>query len=177
MAAAAKGKTQRKKGAKTVARQYFQALAERDLDAAAACWKRGGVDRLHGLAELEAPGGVRSFFEGVFAAFPDWTFETLEIAASGDYAAVRWRVTATFAGPGRFQGLAPTGARIELEGCDMLRIEDEKIVENNAYANNVGLAQQLGVLPAQGSVGDRAITAAFNARTAAVDAVRRFRNR
>ena len=31
-----------------------------------------------------------------------------------------------------------------MEGCDMLRVEDGQIVENNAYTNAVQLAQQLG---------------------------------
>ncbi|MGH2955360.1 MAG: ester cyclase [Solirubrobacterales bacterium] len=178
MAAAAKGtKAQRKKGAKTIAREYFDAIARKDLDAAQAMYRPGSFGRIHGLVELEVPTTYRPWFENLFAAFPDFEFEVLEIAASGQHAAVRWRAKGTFNGTARFQGVAPTGASVEIEGCDMLRIEDEKIVENNAYADNVGLAQQLGVLPAQGSVGDRAITAAFNARTAAVEAVRRFRNR
>ena len=173
----AKAARGRKKGAKTIAREYFDALASRDLDAATALWRPGGRDHLHGLAELDAPRGIRAYFQSLFAAFPDWEFSILEIAASGDNAAVRWRVDATFSGPGRFQGLAPTGARIELEGCDMLRVEDERIVENNAYTNGAQLAQQLGLLPAQGSAAERAVTAAFNARTATVDAIRRFRDR
>jgi predicted ester cyclase len=167
----------RKKGAKTIAREFFEALGNQDLEKAASMWKPGGKGHLHGMAELEAPRSWRAYFENLFGAFPDFELEALEIAASGNNAGVRWRATGTFTGPARFQGLAPTGARIELEGCDMLRIEDEKIVENNAYTNGAQLAQQLGVLPAEGSLGERAVTAAFNARTAAADAVRRFRAR
>jgi predicted ester cyclase len=170
-------KAGRKKGAKTIAREYFDALAAQDLEKAASMWKPGGRGYLHGMAELEAPRGWRAYFENLFRAFPDLELEVLEIAASGNNAGVRWRATGTFTGPARFQGLAPTGARVELEGCDMMRIEDEKVVENNAYTNGAQLAQQLGVLPADGSFGERAVTAAFNARTAAVDAVRRLRAR
>ncbi|MGH2950718.1 MAG: ester cyclase [Solirubrobacterales bacterium] len=178
MATAAKDtKTARKKGAKTIAREYFEAIANQDLAKASSMWKPGGKGYLHGLAELEAPGGWRAYFENLFGAFPDLELKAVEIAASGNNAGVRWRATGTFTGPARFQGLAPTGKRIAIEGCDMLRIEDEQIVENNAYTNGAQLAQQLGVLPAEGSVGERAVTAAFNARTAAVDAVRRFRAR
>jgi predicted ester cyclase len=171
------GKAARKKGAKTIAREYFEAIARQDLEKAAAMWKPGGKGHLHGMAELEAPRGWRAYFENLFRAFPDLELKAVEIAASGNNAGVRWHATGTFTGPARFQGLAPTGARIEIEGCDMLRIEDEKIVENNAYTNGAQLAQQLGVLPAEGSFGERAVTAAFNARTATVDAVRRFRAR
>lgn len=170
-------KARRKKGAKTVVREYFDALAAQDLERAVAAWKPGGRDTLHGLADLVAPDGIRQFFGELFAAFPDWQFEVLELTGSGETAAVRWRTTATFAGPGRFQGLAPTGARVEVEGCDMFRVVDEQIVENDAYTDGVGLARQLGVLPPSGSAADRAMTGAFNAKTAAAETIRRLRQR
>src|SRR5215204_212098 len=111
-----------------VTRAYFTALAEQDLEAAVALWKPGGRDHMHGLAELEAPTGVRQFFANLFGAFPDWRFEVLELASSRQNAAVRWRAPATFSGPGRFQGLAPTGTPVVIEGCDMLRVVDGQIV-------------------------------------------------
>jgi predicted ester cyclase len=170
-------KSTRKKGAKTIVKQYFDALGAQDLERAGAVWKPGGVDRVHGLVELGAPDGVRAYFGEMFAAFPDFKIEVLEIVASGDLAAVRWGATGTFTGPGRFQGLAPTGAQIEIQGCDMLRVEDGLIVENNAYVNGAQLAQQLGVLPPTGSVGERAMTGLFNAKTAANDTIRKLRQR
>jgi steroid delta-isomerase-like uncharacterized protein len=174
---ATQGKRTRKKGAKTLAREYFEALARQDLDAAVAVWRDGSPDRFHGIFDAVAPDGIRAWFSELFAAFPDFKLEILEIAGSGDNAAVRWRGTGTFTGPGRFQGLAPNGARVELEGCDMFRVADGQIVENNAYSNAMELAQQLGVLPPQGSFGEKAVTGLVNARTAATDAVRRFRER
>ena len=160
-----------------IAKAYFTAIGDRDLDLAASLWKPGSKDVLHGIAELTAPADVKSFFSGIYAAFPDWKFEILELAASGKNAACRWRSEGTFDGPGRFQGLAPTGDRVVMEGCDMLRVEDGQIVENNAYTNGVLIAQQLGLLPKQGTTADRFMTGAFNARTAAAGAVRRLRER
>lgn len=170
-------KSARRKGAKPVVREYFAALADRDLERAVATWTPGGVDRLYGFGELEAPDGIRAYFSDLFAAFPDWRFEVVELIASGELAAVRWRIEATFAGPGRFQGVAPTGARVELEGLDLLRVVDEQIVENHAYTNGAHLAQQLGLLPPSGSAAERALTGAFNAKTAATAALRRLRER
>jgi predicted ester cyclase len=158
-------------------REYFDALAEQDLDRATAVWKPGGIDTLHGLAELPAPDGIRQYFGELFAAFPDWRFEVLDLTGSGDTAAARWRIRATFSGPGRFQGIAPNGAEIELEGCDMFHVEDELIVSNDAYVNGMQLVQQLGLLPPQGSAAERAMTGAFNAKTAAAAAIRKLRDR
>ena len=81
------------------------------------------------------PPGVRDFFDGIFAAFPDLALEVLDLVADGNgRVAVRWRSDATFAGPGSFQGYAPNGARITLEGLDLLRVEDGLIVRNDAYS-------------------------------------------
>jgi steroid delta-isomerase-like uncharacterized protein len=175
--AATKPKRTRKKGAKTIAREYFEAVDRHDLDAMANSYKRGGKGRIHGVVELTVPDSYRNWFGNLFRAFPDFEFEIVDIAASGDRAAVRWRARATFSGDAKFEGLAPNGARVDIEGCDMLTIEDEKIVENNAYVNWAQLGQQLGVLPPQGSFGEKAVTGIVNARTAATDTIRRLRER
>ena len=176
--ATASAKTGKKpKTTAQVAKAYFGAFVDRDFDAAAALWKPGCKDNLHGLAELTAPDGVKQYFEAMVAAIPDFEFEILELAASGQNAACRWRVSGTFTGPGRFQGLAPTGDRIVMEGCDMLKVEGGEIVANHAYTNGAELAQQLGLLPKQGTTADRVVTGAFNAKTAAVSALRRLRER
>ena len=164
------------KTAGKLAKAYFGAIADRDLDLAVSLWKPGGRDLIHGIADLKAPNDIKAFFNGLYSAFPDYEFEILELAASGKNAACRWHSTGTFLGPGRFQGLAPTGARIEMEGCDMLRVEDGLIVENNAYVNGALIAQQLGLLPQQGSTADRVVTGAFNAKTAALGHLRRLRD-
>jgi predicted ester cyclase len=175
MATASTKSDKKPKTTAQVAKAYFGAFEQRDFDAAAALWKPGCKDNLHGLAELTAPEGVKQYFTAMVDAIPDFDFEILELAASGQNAACRWRVTGTFTGPGRFQGLAPTGHRLVMEGCDMLKIEDGQIVANHAYTNGAELAQQLGLLPKQGTTADRVVTGAFNAKTAAVSALRKFR--
>jgi predicted ester cyclase len=170
-------KRTRKKGAKTIAREYFEAVGSRDVEAMVKFWRPGGSGQIHGVVELTVPDGYRRWFGDLFKAFPDLEFEVLDIAASGDRAAVRWRARATFSGGAKFEGLTPNGARVDIQGCDMLTIEDGKIVENNAYTNWAYLGQQLGVLPPQGSFGEKAVTGLVNARTAAADTIRRLRER
>ena len=148
-----------------VAKRYFEALAARDVDGAAACWAPGGIDRFVGQQELVAPDGVRAYFTDLFAAFPDFRFEILEVTSEGERAAVRWRARATFAGPGRFQGFAPNGARLEIEGCDVVTVRDELVVHNEAYLDSGSIARQLGVLPAAGSPAEQRLTRVANVRT------------
>jgi steroid delta-isomerase-like uncharacterized protein len=148
-----------------VARRYFDALAAHDIEGGVACWAPGGIDRFVGQQELVAPDGVRDYFTEVFAAFPDFAFEVLNVTASGRRAAVRWRATGTFAGPGTFQGFKPNGATIEIEGCDVVTVEDEKIQHNDAYLDSGDIARQLGFLPPAGSTAEMRLTKLANVRT------------
>ena len=72
----------RAKGPTTVARAYLEAINDRDLDAAAAMWEPGRIDRLVGMADLRVPGEFKQWFSQLFEAFPDFKFEVLTIAAS-----------------------------------------------------------------------------------------------
>jgi steroid delta-isomerase-like uncharacterized protein len=151
--------------AATVAREYFEAVAAQDLEAMVAPWLPGAPDVIHGVVEMRVPEDLRSWFGNLFAAFPDFRFEILEITASGEKAAVRWHATGTFSGSGRFEGLDPNGAAVDLEGCDVLTVRDGKIVRNDAYRNGAEMARQLGALPPAGSAPEKAMTAALNLKT------------
>lgn len=149
-----------------VVRRYFDALAAHDLDAAVACWEPGSIDRMVGLnEELVAPDGIRRYFEALFAAFPDFAFEILEMTTARNRSAVRWRARATFAGPGTFQGFNPNGAQVELEGCDVVTVGDDLIVHNEAYVDGASVARQLGFLPPQGSAAEQRLARLANIRT------------
>ena len=151
--------------ASEVAERYFAAAAMRDADAMAGCWRADGVDRLVGMVDLHGPDAVRSYFNEIFAAFPDFTFTVVSKTAEADRCAVRWTATGTFAGPGSFQGLEPTGARFSIEGCDLLQVEGGLIVGNDAYLNGADMARQLGAMPEAGSKAEQRLTALANART------------
>jgi predicted ester cyclase len=150
----------------TVARAYFEAVASQDLDAMAACWEPGAPDVIHGVAELTVPEDLRAWFGNLFAAFPDFRFEILDVLTSGgEKAAVRWHATGGFDGSARFEGMVPNGARIDLEGCDVLTVREGRIVRNDAYLNGAEMARQLGALPPAGSTPERVLTGLLNVRT------------
>lgn len=157
----------------SIARSYFEAVAARDLDAMTEFYEVGGTGEIHGLVELTAPHSYRVWFANLFAAFPDFRFEILDVVAEGDVAAVRWHASGTFNGDTRFEGVDPTGARVDLTGCDVLRIRDGKIHRNDAYMNGAQMAQQLGALPPTGSLPERAMLGALNLKTRLARALRR----
>jgi steroid delta-isomerase-like uncharacterized protein len=147
-----------------VARSYFEAVGACDIDAMTAFWAPGGIENIVPIGELSVPDGMRAFFSELFAALPDSKTEVLDLVAARNQAAVRWRTTGTFCGE-PFQGIEATGARVELEGLDLLTIEDGLIRRNDAYYDSMSFARQIGMMPPRDSGAERRVAQAFNTRT------------
>ncbi|MSO41806.1 MAG: hypothetical protein EXQ70_07955 [Solirubrobacterales bacterium] len=160
-----------------IARAYFEAVGDRDVDAMMALWEPGGYGYIHGVVTMRAPEGYQEWFGGMFEAVPDLRMEIVELIPADEHATVRWSATGTFTGPVRFEGLEATGASLEMEGLDLLTIRDGKIREVRAYMNATEMARQLGAMPPAGSLGERAMLGAVNARTAAMRFVEQLRDR
>jgi predicted ester cyclase len=159
----------------TLAREYFATAADRDVEAMIAKWAPGGVAYIYGMAELHPPQGYRDYFGNLFAAFPDFEFEVLEVVASDEQskAVVRWRGAGTFNGDARFQGLIANGARMETEGCDIVKFDEEdRVKEIRAYVNGADIAQKLGALPPTDSAAEKIMIGAMNLKTAAMQKIK-----
>jgi len=148
-----------------IAKRYFGALNAHDLDAAAALWENGAVDRFVGQQEVIAPRGIREYFGALFEAFPDFSITVLDTTTARNRTAVRWRARGTFAGPASYQGFTPNGATIEIEGCDVLTVSGEKSRHNDAYVDTADIATQLGFLPPVGSKSQQRLARLANLRT------------
>lgn len=61
-------------------------------------------------------------------AFPDLRMSVQEMVAEGDKVAVLWTFQGTHTGSG-YEGLPPTGTRVEVRGITIWRIVDGRIVE------------------------------------------------
>lgn len=155
-----------------VALRYFDAIARQDLGAAAACWREGGIDHLAPVGELRVPDEWRPYFESVFAAMPDFRYEVLATVTEGDRIAVHWQAEGTFTGR-PYQGIKATGGGVRMEGVDLVRVEDGKIVRLDSYWDDASVTRQLGLLPGRGSRQERALIGLFNARTRGARLLRR----
>src|SRR4051812_33451571 len=152
-----------------VVNDYFTALARRDVDAMAGCWAPNGREHIVSQVDAVGPNGVREYFTELFTAFPDFSLTVQTTVAEGDKVAVHWKASANMTGP--LWGLEPTGVHVEFEGIDLLTVQDELIVRNDAVPDGMGLARQLGLVPEAGSSLEQRMFAAFNMGT---KATRRF---
>jgi steroid delta-isomerase-like uncharacterized protein len=146
------------------ARATFDAVISKDPDGIVAVGAPGFIDDFVPIGEIRGPDGVRAFFRELFAAFPDFTMTMDRLVADESSAVVQWHAAGTFTG-GAFQGILPTGRRVEVRGVDVMEIADGLIQHNTIYYDGATFARQIGLLPPQGSRADRALISAFNAKT------------
>jgi len=160
----AKGSAGKPASAEEVAGAYFDALRAQDPDAMAALWDDDGVEDVVPLGVFRGPEGVRNLFRELFAAVPDFDFTVQRLLADDRVAVVEWRATGVFDG-GPFNGIDPTGRRVELRGSDWVEVEDGKIVRNTGYYDGAAFARGIGMLPPEDSAAERAMITGFNALT------------
>ena len=159
-----------------VARAAFDAATKRDPDAIVATGAPGYVDDFVAIGEIRGHDAIRAFFRDLFTAFPDFTMAIDKIVADDTAAVVQWHAAGTFTG-GPFQGIAPTGRRVEVRGVDVMEVADGLVQHNTIYYDGASFARQVGLLPAVGSRADQALLAAFNAKTTLAQRARERRRR
>ena len=86
-----------------------------------------------------------------FAAFPDLHLTIEDEIAEGDK--VVTRVTARGTHQGSFMGIPPTGKHAVVTGIVIDRFANGKTVEAWTNLDDLGLLQQLGVIPVPGQAG------------------------
>jgi steroid delta-isomerase-like uncharacterized protein len=168
-------RTPRRKAVEAHARSYFDAIANRDTSAIADHWRADGVDDLVPIGPLRGTDEIVTFFRELFRAVPDSEMTVTRVVASETEAAVEWRMTGHFTG-GPFQGVDPTGKRVDIRGLDLLEIEDGEIVGNTAYYDGMTFARQIGLMPPANSSAENAMKSAFNAATKLRSAVADWRS-
>ena len=92
--------------------------------------------------------GVDSFkmVIGLFrAAFPDIHITLEEELAEGDKVSTRGYFTGTHTGD--FQGISATGKQVKVQYIDIWRVANGQLVENWVQMDQLGMMQQLGVIP------------------------------
>ena len=132
---------------KTAARNFIEkGLNQKDLSALETYFSPELID--HALptglpAGLE---GRKIFASALLAAFPDLRVEVKELIAEGEKLVTRYSVHGTHRG--ELMGIPPTGKEVFITGTAIDRFENGKSIEHWEIIDQVGLMQQLGVIPA-----------------------------
>jgi steroid delta-isomerase-like uncharacterized protein len=132
---------------KAIARRYIQDVWDKgDFDAEKELVADNIVQYLPGQPPapgLEAHHQLLTMF---LNAFPDWHGPLEDVIAEGDKVTTRWTFHGTH--QGELFGIPATGKQVTLTGMGIYRIENGKIVELWTNFDQLGMLQQLGVVPA-----------------------------
>lgn len=123
-------------------------------------WNKGNFDGLKDLVsedfvihfpregeEIRGPENVKQFYTELRKAFPDLHFTIVDLLAEGSKVVTHWSATGTH--NGEFRGIPATGKRVTFKAMDIDRLADGKFVECWTNVDELGLMQQLGVIPAK----------------------------
>lgn len=108
----------------------------------------GEQSLIHGLdgRPIDGPAAFKPFHAAFIDAFPDITIYIDELIEEGDKVAVRFTCTGKNTGSGL--GFAPTNRDATFTGMAIVRVVGGKAVEAWNNFDQLGMLQQLGVLPA-----------------------------
>lgn len=154
-----------------LARWAFEMINAHDVQALRRLWTDATFERFPS-GTLQGADAITGYFETLFAAVPDVRMDVVAVAGSGDDVFVHWHLTGTHTGA-PFEGIDATGRALAIDGMDHFVIRDGTIATNFVVFDQMQFARQIGMLPADGSAGDRATKAAFNAKTRLQSRLRR----
>jgi hypothetical protein len=114
-------------------------------------WNARREESAYELIAAECPGLGGTGPEAILAwhrdrrsAFPDLRYKIVDLVASGDRVAVRWRAAGTQAG--QFGPVPPTGQVVSYSGATFLRFDEAGLIADVWSVNELfQLLQQLGV--------------------------------
>ena len=134
---------------KAVALRYLDAFAAGDLAALDECVAPNYVRHDPGLPfEVRGPEGVKQLVTALRAGLPDFQNTIEDVIAEGDKVLVRLATRAIHRG--ELLGIPPTGKAVTVTVMDLFRVADRKIAEQWVARDDLGMMQQLGIIPAPG---------------------------
>ena len=98
------------------------------------------------------PESMRGLATMLRTAFPDLRFEIEGLVAEGDTVAGRLTMSGTHEGP--LMGTPPTERSVRQDHMHFVRFRDGKAVEHWGVRDDLGMMQQLGVIPEPGQAGE-----------------------
>lgn len=92
--------------------------------------------------------GTKAYLGMFKSAFPDTQMTVEDQIAEGDTVVTRWTATGTHSG--ELMGIPPTGKQVTVTGIEISRFAGGQIVESWGQFDQMGMMQQLGVVPEPG---------------------------
>ncbi|HEX5440602.1 MAG TPA: ester cyclase [Ktedonobacterales bacterium] len=103
--------------------------------------------REHQRGLESGPENLKALIRQLRDWFSDFTLTPEDIVQNGD--TVWGRMKARGANTGSIMGHPPTGNRLEIDVIDIIRFRDGKMIEHWGVPDQLGMMQQMGLLPSR----------------------------
>jgi predicted ester cyclase len=133
---------------KALFRQFIdRVINEKDADAVDDLMDANYIE--HNPAPGQAPGveGIKELINALFTGFPDLTTSLDVLIAEGDL--VVGHMTTSGTHKGELMGIPATGKKVSFTETHIVRIANGKGVEHWGNQDDLGMMQQLGVIPTE----------------------------
>ena len=130
--------------------QFYQAFNTRNFDQAVALLAPSFVAHLAGVPEPLNREAFQQFGLAFFQAFPDGQHTFDNVLVDGNCVVTSGTFNGTHRAP--FQGLPATGQQVKISLMHIDCVEDGQIVKHWGQGDQLGLVQQLGIVPVPGPV-------------------------
>lgn len=134
---------------KTIAKQALEAINLGDFSLLESLVAADGLDHAVPPGMPPTRASALQFLRMFREAFPDLHYTAEDVIAEGDRVVQRSVARGTM--KGNFLGMPATGKTATWDEVHILRIAGDKIVEHWASVDQLGMLQQLGLVPVPGA--------------------------
>ena len=131
-----------------VRRGFEEGWNQGNMDVEAEIMATDVVCHMVGRPDIHGNKDWEQFVTMFRTAFPDINFTVEDHFGEGGKVATRWAFTGTH--KGELLGIPPTGAHVTVTGINIYHIVGGKIIEFWIKLDDLGMLQQLGVIPLMG---------------------------
>ena len=125
---------------------YVATFNPRDLDRWIATFAPDGTYSDPNIVKPTPAHGLKDHFAGLFAGFPDATFELVGLDAVSERLWV-WRWVMHGTNTASYRGFPATGRSVTMPGCEIIEIRGDKVHRVQGYFDRMTMLSQLGLAP------------------------------
>jgi steroid delta-isomerase-like uncharacterized protein len=129
---------------KAIVRRYFEQVLNEQHDDLAEEFLAENIE-LHGSGLAPGLEVVKQWLTMFLAAFPDGQYTIEDVVAEEDRVVARTTFNGTH--QAEMQGIPATGTAVSMPSITIFRLDNGKIAEGWLANDNLGMMQQLGVIP------------------------------
>jgi uncharacterized protein (TIGR02246 family) len=140
---------------KAVVRRNVDAINAHDLDAIMATYTPDAELVWPGGRRISGSAAIREHYENLMRAYADTRIDIEQQYVDGDVVVSEFRNTATHTAPLQLatgETVQSTGKRVNMQGVNIARVRDDRLVEDRLYFDRHEFLTQLGLVPAPATV-------------------------